>query len=265
MFPAALITSCDSLLNGLNCRCCWRSLWSACRWGWFSIFWIKFWTLTPCDCFTAECGNPGMLKSMFSSLIARLNSLCVLNNAMSRFSSGANCSFTVCALELFRSTGSPVPSWVCSTRVFSDMTTCPRTSRVPATSHIPREVKRACVLRDVRDSQGAPSPAEQTWLPTWESWLLSPFTRACSCHEFLTTLTFWALHGNHIVSIPFQTIVKKSDLTDFVLKWAVRTFTHLLLTTCNLLVFLPLFSYPWFLCFFLYFLYLPETTEQFKT
>ena len=46
------------------------------------------------------------------------------------------------------------------------MTTCPRTSRVQATSHIPRltEVKRACVLRDVRDSQGAPSPALLFWL-----------------------------------------------------------------------------------------------------
>ena len=36
------------------------------------------------------------------------------------------------------------------------------------------------------------------------SWLLLPFTRAC----FLTTLTFRALHGNHIVSTPFQTIVE---------------------------------------------------------
>ena len=34
-----------------------------------------------------------------------------------------------------------------------------------------------------------------------------PFTRVCL--EFLTTLTFRALHGNHIVSIPFETIVKK--------------------------------------------------------
>ena len=33
-----------------------------------------------------------------------------------------------------------------------------------------------------------------------------------------TTLTFRALHGNHIVSIPFEPIVKKKDLKDFVLK-----------------------------------------------
>ena len=110
----------DSLLKGLNARCCWRSLWSACRWGWFSILWIKSRTLAPCDCFIAECGTLGMLKSMSSSLIARLNSLLVLNNAMSRLSSGANCSFTVCALELLRSSGCPDPSWVCSTRVFSN-------------------------------------------------------------------------------------------------------------------------------------------------
>ena len=96
VFPAALITSRDSLLKGLNCRCCWRSLWSACRWGWFLIFWIKFRTLTPCDNFTAECGTPGMLKSMSSSLIARLNSSSVLNDAMSRFSSGAKFFHCVC-------------------------------------------------------------------------------------------------------------------------------------------------------------------------
>ena len=39
------------------------------------------------------------------------------------------------------------------------MTTCPRTSRMQATSHIPRltEVRRAIVLRDLRDSQGGPA------------------------------------------------------------------------------------------------------------
>ena len=36
------------------------------------------------------------MKSMFSSLIARLNSLSALNDAMSRFSSGANCFFLLC-------------------------------------------------------------------------------------------------------------------------------------------------------------------------
>ena len=118
VFPTSRIMSFDSLLKGLNCWRCWRSLWSACRWGWFSIFRIKSWMLAPCDCFTAECGSPGMLKSLSSSLIARLNSLSVLNDAMSRFSSRENCSFTVYALDLFRSSGCPDLSWVCSTRVF---------------------------------------------------------------------------------------------------------------------------------------------------
>ena len=54
-------------------------------------------------------GTPGMLKSMFSSLIARLNWLSALNEAMSRFSSGTNCSFTMCVLAL-DFTSSPVPS-----------------------------------------------------------------------------------------------------------------------------------------------------------
>ena len=93
VFQAALIASCDSLLKRLNGRCCWRSLWSDCRWGWFSIFWIKLWTLTPCDRFTIEFGTPGMLKSMFSSSVAMLN-LFALDDAVPRCSAGTNCSFT---------------------------------------------------------------------------------------------------------------------------------------------------------------------------
>ena len=77
-------------------------------------------TLAQCDRLTVECGTPGMLKSMSPSLISRLNSLFVLNDAISRCSSGACCSFTVCALELSHSSAFPDPSWVCSTRVFSD-------------------------------------------------------------------------------------------------------------------------------------------------
>ena len=70
--------------------------------GGFSIFWIKFWTLTPCDRFTVEFGTPGMLKSMFFSSVARLNSLSALNDAMSRCSAGTNCSFHyVCACAWF--------------------------------------------------------------------------------------------------------------------------------------------------------------------
>ena len=72
VFPAAIIASFDSSLKGLNAWCCWRSLWSACRLGWFSICWIKLWTLIPCDRFTIAFGTPEMLKSMFSSSIARV-------------------------------------------------------------------------------------------------------------------------------------------------------------------------------------------------
>ena len=46
--------------------------------------------------------------------------LVVRVDAMSRFSSRANCFFTVCALELFCSTGCPVASWKRLTRMFSD-------------------------------------------------------------------------------------------------------------------------------------------------
>ena len=39
------------------------------------------------------------------------------------------------------------------------------------------------------------------------------FVRAC--FQFLTTLTFRALHGNHIVSTPFQTIVEEDKNKTF--------------------------------------------------
>ena len=65
VFPTAIIASFGSSLKGLNAWCCWRSLWSACRWGWFSICWIKLWTLMLCDRFTIAFGTPEMLKSMF--------------------------------------------------------------------------------------------------------------------------------------------------------------------------------------------------------
>ena len=56
---AAIIASFDSLLKGLNARCCWRSLWSASRCGWFSICWIKLWTLIPCDRFHHRIWHTG--------------------------------------------------------------------------------------------------------------------------------------------------------------------------------------------------------------
>ena len=42
-----------------------------------------------------------MLKSMFSSSVARLNSLSALDDAMSRCSVRTNCSFTMCVLSLW--------------------------------------------------------------------------------------------------------------------------------------------------------------------
>ena len=126
VFPAALITSCDSLLKGLNCRCCWRSLWSACRWGWFSIFWIKFRTLTPCERFTVECGTPGMLKSMFSSSVALLNSLFALNDAMSRCFCGNQLFFHyVCVCARFHRFPCSIVSML-NTNVFRQSLKFPR-------------------------------------------------------------------------------------------------------------------------------------------
>ena len=83
VFQASIIAYFDSSLKGLNAQCCWRSLWSAFRSGWFSICWIKLWTLMPCERFTVASGIPEMLKSMFSSSIARLN-LFTFEDAVSR-------------------------------------------------------------------------------------------------------------------------------------------------------------------------------------
>ena len=37
-----------------------KSCWKACRFGWFSIFWINSRTLVLCACFTTEYGKPGI-------------------------------------------------------------------------------------------------------------------------------------------------------------------------------------------------------------
>ena len=67
MLPASWIIFFDSGLNGFFAWFCRRSCWRACRSGWFSIFWIISRTLVLCACFTTECGNPGIRKSMFTS------------------------------------------------------------------------------------------------------------------------------------------------------------------------------------------------------
>ena len=67
MLPTSWIIFFDSGLNGLYAWFCRRSCWRACRSGWFSIFWINFRTLVLCACFTTECGNPRIRKSMFTS------------------------------------------------------------------------------------------------------------------------------------------------------------------------------------------------------
>ena len=67
MLPTSWIIFFDSGLNGLQAWFCRRSCWRACRSGWFSIFCINYRTLVLCACFTTECGNPGIRKSMFTS------------------------------------------------------------------------------------------------------------------------------------------------------------------------------------------------------
>ena len=40
-------------------------------------------TLALCNCFTVECGSPGILKSMSSSILSRINSLSMLSTSIS--------------------------------------------------------------------------------------------------------------------------------------------------------------------------------------
>ena len=69
---------------------------------------------------------------------------------------------------------------------------------------------------------------------------LLSFVRACL--EFLTTLTFRALYENHIVSVPFETIVKNTKKSDALFSLILDSYV-----------------------FFVYFLHLPDTIGQFKT
>ena len=71
-------------------------------------------TLELCWWFTTECGSPGILKSMSSSILSWVNPLSVLSVVISRCTSGASCRSTL------RFSSCPVRSWVCSTRNSSD-------------------------------------------------------------------------------------------------------------------------------------------------
>ena len=73
VFPASMIATFDSSLNALNDCCCSRSFWTASCCGWLAILWIKSRMLKFWERFTASSGMPEMLKSMFSSSVARLN------------------------------------------------------------------------------------------------------------------------------------------------------------------------------------------------
>ena len=88
---------------------CRKSCWRACRFGWFSIFWINSWMLVLCACFTTECGSRGIRKSVSASILSRIVSLSMLGVSASWYTSGSSCAATVSL------TSRPVLSWVCST------------------------------------------------------------------------------------------------------------------------------------------------------
>ena len=106
-----MIATFDSSLKGLNDWCCSRSFWIASFCGWLSTLWIKSWMLLLWERFTVASGIPEMLKSMFSSSIARLNL-----SASSRFLRWQS-SCTLCNLSSL--SGCPDLSWFFKTRFSS--------------------------------------------------------------------------------------------------------------------------------------------------
>ena len=74
--------------------CC-RSRWRDCRWGWFSIFLTSSRTRKLSACFTTECGNPGIRKSMSTSF-------------------SIHCTWPCAWLASRQTTGFPVLSWFVS-------------------------------------------------------------------------------------------------------------------------------------------------------
>ena len=128
MFPTSRIICFDFGLKRLNYWFCRRSCWRACRFGWFSIFWINCRKLVLCACFTTECGSPGIMKSMsasftiigswFSSWTTMDFSILVRNTSSSTlsvsFSWAERTRELSCAAAVF-ATSCPALSWACST------------------------------------------------------------------------------------------------------------------------------------------------------
>ena len=99
----------DSGQKGLNDWFCRTSCWRACRFWWFSIFWINSRTLVLYAYFTTEYGSPGISKSMSASILPRGVSSSMLSVPASWYTWRSSCTATVSL------TGRPVLSWVCST------------------------------------------------------------------------------------------------------------------------------------------------------
>ena len=167
MFPTSWIICFDSWLKGLNDWLCCRSRWRACRFGWFSIFWINSRTLALCNCFTIECGSPGILKSMSSSILSRINSLSVLSVLISWYTSGSSCTASL------RLSGCPDLSWVCSTPTFL----------FSSDGHVWTPIT-SCVISSFPDlSEEQSSSWKDFTLISWERDVLPLTTNTSCCYQ----------------------------------------------------------------------------------
>ena len=75
--PMSWITFLDVVLNWLQASFCCGSCWRDCRWGRFWIFLTSSRTRQLSTCFTTECGNPRILKSMSFSFTIDCSWFCV--------------------------------------------------------------------------------------------------------------------------------------------------------------------------------------------
>ena len=141
-------------MNDLLALFCLKSAWSACRWGWLSIFFTSSRTRKFSACFTTACGNPDTLKSMsVSSHCVNKPMDCSLSMGLYVLTGSASSSWstrsTDTGTQLFTSPCSYIGAFAVKQDTFVDFLS-PRTGRL------------FCHNR---------SPCSMNWIRVWLGWL----------------------------------------------------------------------------------------------